>query len=246
MFSSKIPTPPAPPPPSVIRDEINKVEQVPVVNPDGSIMYITRALPLSAEEQAEKDQLSAIMKNAMDEIQRLSSTGYQEDAETKRILDQWQATQANIVEDSVGDRLRNEEDALARRGLGDSSVGLEVRRKRNLDELEAKQNLQLQRDMLGDDVRTERLGLQQELYNLASTQRDARQAGQLQSAIKGQSAAAALNAQQNASLLDYYNATKKVGESAFSVFSNAMLSSAGSQVGSDVAGRSLGSLFRTY
>jgi hypothetical protein len=44
LFSSKTPEPPFPPPPSIVRDEINKVEQVPVVNPDGSITFITRSI----------------------------------------------------------------------------------------------------------------------------------------------------------------------------------------------------------
>ncbi len=215
-----------------------------MVNPDGSITYITRALPLTAEEQAERDQLNAIMRDALSEMQRLASADYTEDEDTKRILDQWQATQANLIDDSVTGRTRAEEDALARRGLGDSSVGLEVRRKRALDELEAKQNLALQRDMIGNDVRTERLGLQQNLYNVASTQRDAQQAGQLQSAVRGQSAVAAINAQRSGSLLDYYNSVNKVRDSAFSVFSNAMLSSAGSAVGNEAVGETLGSIFK--
>lgn len=246
LFSSKIPAPPAPPLPATIRDEINKVEQVPVINPNGSVTYITRALPLSAEEQAEKDQLSAIMQNALSEIQRLSSSGYQEDDETKRVLDQWQAVQGDIIGDSVSGRTRVEEDILARRGLGDSSVGLEVRRKRYLDEVDARKDLAVQRDLLGNQVRTERLGLQQQLYDLASSRRDAGEAAQLQSAIKGQSAAAALNAQQSASILDYYNASKKVGESLFSVFSSAAANSAGSVLGGNAAGSSLGSIFKRY
>lgn len=232
--------PPAPPPPSVIRDEINKVEQVPVTNPDGSITYITRALPLSAEEQAEKDQLNVIMRDALTEIQRLSAAGYQEDDETKRVLDQWQTTQASIIEDSVTDRTRAEEDALARRGLADSSVGLEVRRKRSLDELEAQKALSLQRDTLGNNVRVERIGLQQDLYKLAADQKNVQQAQQLQAAFKGQSAASAINAQRNASLLDYYSAASKAGERAFSVFDSAV-EGAVSVLGT---GNSLGSWFR--
>lgn len=241
LFSSKVPTPPMPPAPSIIRDEINKVEQVPVVNPDGSITYITRALPLSAEEQAEKDQLNVIMRDALTEIQRLAAANYAEDEETKRVLDQWQAAQADIIQESVGSRTRAEEDALARRGLADSSVGLEVRRKRSLDELKAQQDLALQRDLLGNNVRVERIGLQQDLYRLAADQKNAQQASQLQAAIKGQSAASAINAQRNASLLDYYNTASKVGEKAYSIFDNAVQTTIGSVLGT---GNSLGSWFR--
>jgi hypothetical protein len=236
-----MPAPPAPPPPSIIRDEINKVEQVPVVNPDGSITYITRALPLTAEEQAERDQLNGIMQDALSEIKRLASSGYQEDEDTKRILDQWQAAQADIIGDSVTGRTRAEEDALARRGLADSSVGIEVRRKRNLDALEARQSLATERGLLSRDVRNERMAQQRDVYALASDQRNLAQAQQLQAAFKGQSAAAAINAQRNASLLDYYNAASKVGERAFSVFDNVIGSTVGSVLG---VGHSLGSLFR--
>ncbi|NBV54330.1 MAG: hypothetical protein EBR79_01295, partial [Proteobacteria bacterium] len=93
LFKPKQPAPPPPAPPVTVRDQVNGVEQVPVTNPDGSITYVTRQIPLSAEQQAQKDELDAIMKDSLAEIKRLSATDYAPDDETKRILDQWTKTQ---------------------------------------------------------------------------------------------------------------------------------------------------------
>ena len=167
IFSGpKIPTPPPPPPPSTVRDEVNRVEQVPVTNADGSITYVTRTLPLTAEQQAQKNELDGIMSTALAEIKKLSATDYNDDAETKRVLDQWQTVQDNLVKKGFAARQVSEEETLARRGLGDSTAALDVRRTRALDAQEAEQKLALGRDSLSEQIRGERLGLQQNCTTL--------------------------------------------------------------------------------
>ncbi|MCP5405780.1 MAG: hypothetical protein H6922_06130 [Pseudomonadaceae bacterium] len=251
LFSApKIPAPPPPPPPSTVRDEINNVEQVPVTNADGSVTYITRALPLSAEDQAKKDELDGIMKDALAEIQKLSAADYADDAETKRVLDLWQTKQEELVGKGFEARGKAEEESLARRGLSDSSSALAVRRQRQLDLQDAKQNVELGREALSDNVRGERLGLQQNLYNIAAGASDTATARQFESAVKGQSAVAAINAQRSASLLDYYDRTaaSQSGRSPFaSAFGGGLGGSLGRTVGGGgpfgVVGGFLGSLF---
>lgn len=249
IFSGpKIPTPPPPPPPSTVRDEVNRVEQVPVTNADGSITYVTRTLPLTAEQQAQKNELDGIMSTALAEIKKLSATDYNDDAETKRVLDQWQTVQDNLVKKGFAARQVSEEETLARRGLGDSTAALDVRRTRALDAQEAEQKLALGRDSLSEQIRGERLGLQQNLYNLAAGQKDATQAKTYEAAIRGQSSVAAINAQRNASLLDYYDRSSQ--QRGGSVFGNALASSLGGTLGRSagggpfgVVGGFLGSLF---
>lgn len=248
LFSApKVSAPPAPPPPSTVRDEINKVEQVPVTNADGSVTYITRALPLTAEEQERQDEIDGIMDEALAEIKKLSASDYADDEETRRVLDQWQQTQQQLVAKGFSKRAESEEENLARRGLGDSTSALALRRQRLLDQQDAERHVQLGRDELGTQVRGERLALQQNLYNIASGQKDAEATRQFQSAVKGQSAVAALNAQRQASLLDYYDRQTATSSSPFgTAFAGSLGGSLGRTVGGGpfgVVGGFLGSLF---
>lgn len=244
IFKTSTPAPTPPAPPSTIRDEVNGVEQVPVTNADGSITYITRALPLTADQQAQKDQLNAIMADSLAEIQKLSAADYAPDAATQKVLDQWQSTQTDLLNQQFTSRSQNEEEALAQRGLGDSTAAQSVRRQRTLDQQTSEQNLSQQKDEMASEVRDQQLSLQQSLFNMASTQTDAQAALTAQAATKAQSSVLALNAQRQASLLDYYNNS---GSSAFgNSFSNALGGALGKSVGGDTGsgiGGMLGSLF---
>jgi hypothetical protein len=233
--TQKAPTPPTPPPVTV-QDQINGVEQVPMHNPDGSITYITRALPLTAEQQAEKDQLDQIMKDSLAQIQALSASNYQPDAQTQAVLDQWQGVQQKLLDDQYGARSRGEEETLAKRGLTDSSAAQEVRRQRLLDEQQAEQNLNLQKDQMADQTRSDQLSLQQSLYNLAANSSNADAAKTAQAAANAQSQATALNNQRQASLLDYYTLQNQSANTASRVLSNPITG----------AGTLLGSLFKLF
>ena len=248
LFKASTPAPKPPAPPSTVRDEINGVEQVPVTNADGSITYVTRALPLTAEQQAQKEQLDSIMAESLTEIQKLSASDYAADEATQKVLDQWQAAQKDLLGTQYTGRSQSEEEALARRGISDSTAAQEVRRQRSLDQQKAEQNLGAQTDEMANQIRADKLSLQQNLYNIAATQNDVGAARTAQAATKAQSTSLALNAQRQASIMDYYNAQN--GGSAFgNSFSNALggtlgktvigsLSGSGSNIGS-----LLGSLF---
>jgi hypothetical protein len=235
LFGSKTPAPPPPAPPATVRDEIGGVEQVPVTQPDGSVTYVTRRLPLTPEERARKAELDSILQEALGEIQKLSATDYVDDEATRKVLDQWQATRVQLQNQSATSRAQQEEDILARRGLSDSSTAQDVRRTRMLDDQRAQQTLQQQRDELGLQVRNERLGLQQNLYNLAAGERDLAEVRTSRAALQGQSSVAAINAQRQASLLDYYQASNRQSDP----FSNALGQGLGASLGR-TAGTAIG------
>ncbi len=204
LFRPKIPAPPPPPPPTLVRDEINNVEQVPVNNPDGTITYVTRKIPLSAEAQAEKDELKSIMSESLAEIQKLSSDDYINDESTKNILNAWETERIKILDESFENRARQEEDILAQRGLADSTASQNIRRRRRLDRQESTAQLKRERNLLSSDIRSPRIGLQQNLYGIAASQSDAGIARQQQSALNSQSQFLAANQARQMSLMDYY------------------------------------------
>lgn len=242
LFKSSSPAPTPPSPPNTIRDEVNGVEQVPVKNGDGTITYITRALPLTAEQQAQKEQLDAIVAESLGEIQKLSSTDYAPDDATKAVLERWTTAQNDLLKTQLASRSQNEEEALARRGVSDSTAAQDVRRQRVLDQQKAEQNVGLMADEMAQQVRNDKLSLQQNLYNLASTQKDVTSARTAQAAARAQSSALALNAQRQASIMDYYGG----GTSAFgNAFGQSVGSSIGNQTGGafGTVGNMLGSLF---
>jgi hypothetical protein len=235
LFKPKQPAPPPPTPPTLVRDEINGVEQVPVTAADGSITYITRALPLTAAQQAEKQENDRIVSESLAEISRLSRTDYAPDEATTRVLDQWQTRQNELLARQASQRVQSEEEQLALRGLSDSTAAQAVRRQRLLDDQEAQRSVSLERDDLANQIRGEKLSLQQNLYNLASTQRDANANRTAKAATASLGDAVALNAQRQSSILDYYNAQQRANGSG-SVFGDAFSRSAGNTIGGTIGG----------
>lgn len=204
VFASSQPSTPPPPPPSTMRDEIGGIEQVPVRNPDGSITYVTRKLPLTAEEQAKKDEYDRIMSDALSEIERLSTVDFEADEETRKVLDAWEGEKSKLLEESFDDRETAEEKTLARRGLSDSSAASSVRRQRKLDRQEAEKQVDRESDMLSADIRNQQLGIQHNLYGIASSQDNLDQTRAYQNASLGLSSSSAMDASNRASLTDYY------------------------------------------
>ena len=204
LFGQSTPAPPPPAPPTTIRDEINGVEQVPVTNADGTVTYVTRAIELTADQQAEQDRLDSIMKDALAEIERLSASDYADDDETRKVLDAWEATRKDIIDDDFDRRQQQEEAVLARRGLADSTAATNIRRQRRLDLQDAELATSRERDLLSQNIRNERIGLQQNLYGLAASQDNADAVGKQQAAVSGQSLLVANERARQASLNDYY------------------------------------------
>lgn len=249
IFSPKTNTPPPPPapPPVTIRDEIGGVEQVPVTQPDGSTTYITRRIPLTAEQEAEQAEYDAILSGALTEIQKLSSAGYEIDDQTKNILDDWESERLRLTKKSLGNRGQQEEAILARRGLSDSSAAEAVRRQRRLDEQDTLVQIDRERDALAESVRAERLGLQQNLYNIAAGRNNLEATKALQAASGSLSTAIGANQARQASILDYYNRNTTYQPSVFGQLAPAIGAAAGFAVGGPAgasAGYSLGTMYQ--
>ncbi|MBI1362713.1 MAG: hypothetical protein GC134_01910 [Proteobacteria bacterium] len=204
LFSPKVPSAPPPPPAATYRDEIGGTEQVPITNPDGSTTYITRQLPLTEEQQQEKAAFEGIMQSALDEIKRLSTDDFADDPAVKSVLDDYTAEQSKVLSDVFTNRSDTEEAVLAKRGLADSSAAQDIRRQRQKDELDARSSLQRQANLLKDDIRNERINLQQNLYNIAATRQDLNSAKTLQSAASGFNAVSNVNAYNRASSSDAF------------------------------------------
>ena len=226
---------PPPPPPSKYVDEINGIEQVPVTNPDGSITYVTRKLPLSPEDQKKKDELDKMASDALAELQRLTSADYVYSESTQQVLDDWQAGQLDSLEDAFDIRKELESDKLAKRGLSDSTAANTINRQTKQDEYDAKKNIERQTSAIGESIKANEIETAQSLYHLAQDQINYDQAKLQQSANKSLSTANAINATNFASLNDYYN-RKQVNQSSPNLFINNILDPLSQQAGQTSSG----------
>ena len=148
--SKKAPPAPPPPAPKIVQDLINGVETVTETR-DGQEYVITRQLPLSAEQQAIKDRISA----SLDRIDALSSGLAVLNPEYVPMVEQLRSWQQQTRGQMFGEAARAQGDELARRGLGNSTAAAQARN--NL-------NLQLGQQTQADEVN---------LFGLAEQQRAA-------------------------------------------------------------------------
>lgn len=223
-----------PAPPSKYIDEVNGIEQVPVTNSDGSITYITRKLPLSAEEQVKKNQLDKMASDALAELERLSSPDYVYSESTQQVLDDWQAGQLDSLNESFDSRKEKESDRLAKRGLSDSTAANTINRQTKQDEYDAKKNVERQKSAIGESIKSSQIANQQNLYSLAQNQLNYDQAKLQQSANSSLSTTNAINATNLASLNDYY--TNQIGQSSPGLFINNILDPLSQQAGKTSTG----------
>lgn len=203
LFSK--PKQPKPAPLTTYRDEIAGVEQVPVRQEDGSVIYITREIAKSAEEQKIEADLKAMVQQSLDEIKRLSSKDYVLDKKTQELVDDVKEERLQYLNESFDNRQESEEEYLAKRGLSDSTAGNTVRRQRNQDQYEANKNLDRETTLLEEDLRNQKLNNQYSLYNLAQNQKSY-DAAQVQNSInQGMDMINSINSANYASINDYYN-----------------------------------------
>ena len=89
--------------------------------------------------------------------------------------------------------------------ISSSSAGESVRRRRITDKQEASSEVEREKDLLSTDIRQEKLALQQNLYNIASSRSDIDNARTLSSSASGMGAISSINTANRASISDYYN-----------------------------------------
>lgn len=243
IFKQSTPTPPPPPPPAGYRDEIGGTEQVPIKNEDGTVTYVTKRLPLTAEQQAEKEAFDKLMQDALSEIERLSSIDYAADENTQKTLQAWGEERERFIDERFESRTQEEEKHLAKRGLMASSAADSARRQRRLDEQQERKTLENEKQLMKDEIRQNNLSYQQNLYNIASQRDNLDQARALQSASQGVSAVNSANTFNRASIMDYYNR-----QTAANTSSNTVVGDAVNTIGgvANLGGTSsFGSLFKS-
>ncbi|MCP4355509.1 MAG: hypothetical protein GY793_07740 [Proteobacteria bacterium] len=206
------PKSPAQPPLTSYKDEIGGVEQVPVTNADGSVTYVTRALPLSAEDAAKKRELENIQKQSLEEIQKLSDPNYVFGEQTQTLLDGVRDGKEENLNSSFTSRKQQESDYLAKRGLDDSTAGTNVRRQTKQDEYNANKQIDREMSLLGNDIRSRELVNQYGLYGLAQDANNYDIAKKQSSISSGMSMIGSINSSNYASVNDYYNRYLKVSE----------------------------------
>lgn len=204
VFGDSKPSTPPPAPPSSYKDELAGVEQVPVKNPDGSITYVTRKLPLTEEQKQKQAEYDKIMSDSLAEIKKLSSSDYEFDEQTKAKLDAYEQEQLATLASLQSSRTKSEEEALAARGLQNSSVADSLRRQRSLDAANVKRSIERERAVVADDIRTNQLNYQQNLYNIAAQKQDMDAVRAQQSIASSSGATSALNKYQKSSIADAY------------------------------------------
>lgn len=151
LFSGKkAPAPPPPPAPKTVQDLINGVETVTETR-DGKEYVVTRQLPLTAEQQAFKDDIT----RRLDNIDKIGQGLAVFNPDYKPMVDAMRAWQQQTRGQLFGEANRAQQDELARRGLGNSTAADTAR-----------QGLGLQ---LGQQVQQDELNL----FGLAEQQRAA-------------------------------------------------------------------------
>lgn len=214
-FSPKVPSAPAPPPETKYnyRDEISGVEQVRQENPDGSVTMVTRQLPLSPEEQAAKDNYDRIVRETGQRIEDLT-TNY----DISKIpglsdtITAFRNGQQRNLDSATAARTEQEERALARYGVEDSTSASQTRTQRGRDFTDSQLQIGEQGRLLENDIRQQELTNAQNLFSLATGERQQDFVNKLQGIQLGQGAVnAASNLSQQRNLAIYNGAMNQQG-----------------------------------
>jgi len=183
------------------KDEVTGTETVRQENPDGTVTMVTRALPLSAEEQAARDNLDRVIKETSARIEDLTNNYDVSKIEgLSDTLNAFRTGQQRTLDTAYKNRSAEEEKVLARYGVEDSTSGSQTRSQRGRDYTDSQQQIGEQARLLENDIRQQELTNQANLFALASGQQQQTIANQLNGIQLGQSAvnsASQLSQQRN-------------------------------------------------
>jgi hypothetical protein len=215
LFSPKVPPAPAPPPETKYnyRDELTGVETVRQENPDGTVTMVTKPLPLSAEEQAAKETYERIVKEAGARIEDLTTNYDISKIEgLSDTINAFRTGQQRTLDSAYKARTDQEEKMLARYGVDDSTSASQTRSQRGRDYTDSQQQIGEQGRLLENDIRQQELGNTQNLFSLATGQRQQNFANQLGALQLGQGAVnAASNLSQQRNLAIYNGSLNQQG-----------------------------------
>lgn len=209
LFKPDVPDPPPPPAPVTpdnFRDEINKVEQVRVKQPDGTYTVVQRALPLSPEEQAAKDQLDKLITDNTARLEDLT-TNYNVDLipGLRDTIKSFRDYNDNIVVGAYNARSKLEEKALARAGQDNSTSGAQTRAIRGRDFTDSQIEIGQKAQALEQDIRQKEIDNTLGLLGFATGRQDNTFARQLQSLTLGANVASTNSNLEQGRQLAIYN-----------------------------------------
>lgn len=167
-------------------DYTTGIEQKTITRPDGTRQLVRTELPKTAEEQALQDQIDQAVTNSFTRIQEMSQ--YKSARDVPEFQDHIKAYE-NVLTGNIDEsfRLAGEasEEALARRGLTDSSSAVQERRDLNQARVDTEINARDQVTLQAENLRNQEIGRQQNLLGLATGQNQQSFNNQLQSSNFG-------------------------------------------------------------
>lgn len=152
-------------------DEVSGVEQRVVTRADGTKEIVRKQRPLSEEEQQFRDQTEQRLKDAFDRITAMTNVVSAMDVpEFKETLNAFETNLRKSVDRSFKVASEAQEEALARRGLSDSTSGVHQRRQQLQQRAEAEQQIDASLRLQAEELRSAEIGRQQNLLGLATGQ----------------------------------------------------------------------------
>lgn len=169
MKSPKAPAPPPVQDPIDVIDNINKTVTKTVVGADGKKQTVIERLPLTPEEQAWEDKLKQITETNLSRIEQLSQVAMAADIpEFADTVNRLRSEQTRIRDTSFSEAARQQERALARSGLQDSTAAVKARRLAEQAQTEAVATDEANLNLLAEDLRNAAIDRSKELLGTSA------------------------------------------------------------------------------
>jgi len=194
-MGKKSPSTPPPPPPVETPDfisEISGVRRRVVKDASGRETIIEERLPLTPEEQAAADKLTELQESNLARIEELSGfTSALDIPEFQDTIEAFRSQQLRSFEDTAELVTTTQEEALARRGLSESSAGIGVRTAREAEFRQELRGIDESTRLAAEGLRQEGISRAQNLFGIATGREDVLYSRFAESLGRGQSGALA-------------------------------------------------------
>lgn len=179
--------------PMDVLNEAMGVEQKVVTRPDGSKQLVVSKLPLTPEEQRIKDTVQQNLQQSLTGLQQLMGTNYSDFMDEKIVKD-FEQYQSALLDRSFGKATQQQEEALAQRGIAESTSGTEYRAALAGQQAEQREQAGLQTISFAQNLRQNKLAEAAQNVNIANAIQTGQQANTAQG-ISGAQGAASLGLQ---------------------------------------------------
>ena len=167
-------------------DYTSGVEQKTITRADGTRQIVRQELPKTAEEQALQDEIDATIESSFGRIKEMSQYASAMDIpEFQNVIQAYENVLTGNIDDSFRIAGDASEEALARRGLSDSSSAVQQRRELQQGRVDAERNARDQLVIQAENLRNTEIGRQQNLLGLATGQNQQAFNNQLQTSQFG-------------------------------------------------------------